>query len=90
MCALFPANLLLSQNNNISLWGLRKSTRRRACALERAWRFFRNKDIDHIIIKCKHECTPLRLPRTMASALIFPYISMFVGRPYCNATHETV
>jgi hypothetical protein len=33
ICALFPANLLLSQNNKISLRGLKKSTRRCACAL---------------------------------------------------------
>jgi hypothetical protein len=38
VCALFPANLLLSQNDNISLRGLRKSMHSRACALERAWR----------------------------------------------------
>jgi hypothetical protein len=66
-----PVNLLLFQNNNINLRGLRKSARRRACALERAWRCFRYKEIDHIM-KCEHECTPLRLPRTMASMAIFP------------------
>jgi hypothetical protein len=34
VCVLcFPFNLLLSQNNTISLRGLRKSARRRACAL---------------------------------------------------------
>jgi hypothetical protein len=42
ICALFPANLLLSQNDNISLRGLRKSMHRRACALERAWHRFRS------------------------------------------------
>jgi hypothetical protein len=36
ICALFPANLLLSQNDNISLRGLMKSMHRRACALGRA------------------------------------------------------
>jgi hypothetical protein len=60
-----PVNLLLSQNYNISLRGLWKSARRRACALERAWRCFRNKDIDHSF-NGEHECTPLILPRTMA------------------------
>jgi hypothetical protein len=33
--ALFPANLLLSQNSNISLRGLRKSARRHSCAILR-------------------------------------------------------
>jgi hypothetical protein len=33
VCVLFPANLLLSQNNNISLRSISKSTHRRACAL---------------------------------------------------------
>jgi hypothetical protein len=42
ICALFPANLMLSQDDNISLMGLRKSMHRRACALERAWRIFRS------------------------------------------------
>jgi hypothetical protein len=60
-----PVNLLLSQNNNINLRGLRKSARRRACALERASRCFRHKDIDHIL-KSEHEYTLLRLPRTIA------------------------
>jgi hypothetical protein len=36
ICALFPANLMLSHNDNISLRGLRKSMHRRACALGRA------------------------------------------------------
>jgi hypothetical protein len=40
-------------------------------ALERAWRCFRYKDIDHIM-ECEHECTSLRLPRIMASTVIFP------------------
>jgi hypothetical protein len=72
VCVLcYPVNLLLSQNNNISLRGLRKIARRRAYALERAWRCFRYKDIDHIM-KCEHECTLLRLPRTMVSTVIFP------------------
>jgi hypothetical protein len=33
MCALFPVNLPLSQNNNINLRGLRKSAHIRECAL---------------------------------------------------------
>jgi hypothetical protein len=33
VCALFPVNHMLSNNNNISLRGLRKSVRRRACVL---------------------------------------------------------
>jgi hypothetical protein len=70
VCALFPVNLLLSQNNNISLRGLRKSARRRACALGRACRCFRYKDIDHRL-KCEHECALLRLPRAMAPMIIF-------------------
>jgi hypothetical protein len=41
-------------------------------AIERAWRCFRYKDIDHIL-KSEHEFTLLRLPRTMASIVIFPY-----------------
>jgi hypothetical protein len=36
ICALFPVNLLLSQNDSISLRGLSKSMHRRACALGRA------------------------------------------------------
>jgi hypothetical protein len=60
-----PVNLVLSQNNNISLRVLRKSARRRTCALERAWCCFRHKYIDHILDR-EHECTLLRLPRTMA------------------------
>jgi hypothetical protein len=73
-CALFPANLLLSQNNNISLRGLRKSVRRRTCALGRAWCCFRYKDIDHIL-NIEHECALLRLPRAMAPMVIFPWCS---------------
>jgi hypothetical protein len=42
-------------------------------AIESAWRCFRYKDIDHIL-KCEHKCTPLRLPKTMVSTVIFPYI----------------
>jgi hypothetical protein len=57
---------------NLSLRGLRKSARRRACALERVWRCFRYEDIDHSL-KSEHECTPLRLPRTMA---IHGYLSL--------------
>jgi hypothetical protein len=71
-CALFPANLLVSQNNNISLRGLRKSARRRACALGCSWRCFRYKDIDHIL-NSEHEYALLRLPRAMAPMYIFPY-----------------
>jgi hypothetical protein len=70
VCAFFPANLLLSQNNSISLRVLRKIARRRACALGRAWRCFRYKDIDHIF-KSEHECALLRLPRAMESMVIF-------------------
>jgi hypothetical protein len=56
----YPVNIILPQNHNISLRGLSKSARRCTCALERAWRYFRYKYIDHII-KCEHECTPLIL-----------------------------
>jgi hypothetical protein len=42
ICALFTANLLLSQNVNISLRGLRKSMHRCACARGRAWHSFRS------------------------------------------------
>jgi hypothetical protein len=66
-----PVNLLVSQNNTISLRVLRKSARIHACVLDRAWLCFRYKYIYHII-KCEHECSPLRLPRTMASTVIFP------------------
>jgi hypothetical protein len=65
VCALFPANLLLSHNNNISLRGIKKSARRRA------WRYIRYKYIDHIL-NSEHECALLRLPRTMASMVVFP------------------
>jgi hypothetical protein len=66
MCVLCsPVNLLLSQNNNISLRGLRKSARRHTCALERAWHCFRYKDIYHIL-NSEQECTLLRLPSKMA------------------------
>jgi hypothetical protein len=68
-CALFPVNPLLSQNNNISLRGLSKSARRRACALGRAWRCFIYKYTDHRF-KCDHECALLRLPRVMAPCTI--------------------
>jgi hypothetical protein len=50
---------------------IRKSAQRRVCALGRAWRCFRYKDIEHIL-KSEHEYTLLRLPRTMASMVIFP------------------
>jgi hypothetical protein len=40
-------------------------------AIERAWRCFRYKDIDHIL-KSEHECAILRLPRTMSYVVIFP------------------
>jgi hypothetical protein len=72
VCSCPPVNLLLSHNLNISLRGLRKSARRRACALGRAWRCFRYKDIDHNL-RTEHECIILRLPRTMVSTVIFPY-----------------
>jgi hypothetical protein len=71
----FPVNLLLSQNNNITLRGLRKSTFRCACALLSVHGAALYMNIDHIM-KCEHECTPLRLPRTMASMVIFPYQSV--------------
>jgi hypothetical protein len=64
VCDLFRANLLLSQNNNISLRGIRKSARRRTCALERACRCFIYKYIDHIL-KSEHECSLLGLHRTI-------------------------
>jgi hypothetical protein len=67
-----PVNIMLSQNNNISLRGLRKSALRCACALERTWHCFRYKDIDHIL-KSEHECTLLRLPRIMA---VHGYLSL--------------
>jgi hypothetical protein len=63
---------MLSQNNSIRLRGLRKSARKRACALGRAWCCFIYKDIDHIM-KCEHERALLRLPREMAPMIIFPY-----------------
>jgi hypothetical protein len=69
-----PVNLRLSQNNNISLRGLRKSALRCACALERAWCCFRYKDIDHRL-KSEHECTLLILPRKMA---VHGYIFLIV------------
>jgi hypothetical protein len=69
-CALFTANLLLSKNNNISFMGLRKSACRRACALGRAWRCFRYKDIDHIL-NSEDECALLRLHRAMVPMFIF-------------------
>jgi hypothetical protein len=53
-----PANLMVSQNNNISLRGLRKSAPRRACALERSRRCFRHSDIDHILNR-EHQFTLL-------------------------------
>jgi hypothetical protein len=40
-------------------------------AIERAWLCFRYNDTDHTV-KCEHECTLLRLPRTMVSMVIFP------------------
>jgi hypothetical protein len=75
VCDLFPVNLLLSQNNNITLRGLRKRAGRCACALlsmHGAWRCLRYKDIDHIL-NSEHECTLLGLPETMASMVIFRY-----------------
>jgi hypothetical protein len=71
VCALFPVNLLLSQNNNISLRGLKKSARRRACALLSVHGAALDIKI-YIILNSEHEWTLLRLPRTMASMLIFP------------------
>jgi hypothetical protein len=50
---------------------LRKHTRRRACALERAWRCFRYEYIYHNL-RTEHECILLRSPRIMASTVIFP------------------
>jgi hypothetical protein len=75
MCALFPANLMLSQNNKISLRGLRKSARRHACALERECAALDIKDIDHIM-KSEHECALRRLPRIMA---VHGYLSLEMG-----------
>jgi hypothetical protein len=66
----FPVNLLLSQNNNISLRRLRKSARRCACALGRALRCFRYKDIDHIL-NSEHKCALLRLTLAMAPTVGF-------------------
>jgi hypothetical protein len=43
-------------------------------AIEHAWRCFRYRDIDHILNN-EHECTLQRLPRTMASMVIFPLFS---------------
>jgi hypothetical protein len=67
VCDLFHFNTMFSQNNNISLRGLRK------IALGRAWRCFRYKDIYHMM-KCEHECALLILPRLMAPMVIFPYL----------------
>jgi hypothetical protein len=70
-----PVNLLVSHNSNISLRGLRKSAHRCACALGRTWCCFRYKYIDHIL-DSEHECTPLRLPRTMA---VHGYLSLGIS-----------
>jgi hypothetical protein len=45
-------------------------------AFERVWSCFRYKDINHIM-KCEHECTPLRLPGTMTDIVIFPHVRSF-------------
>jgi hypothetical protein len=72
---------MLSQNNNISLRGVWKSARRRACVLGRAW-LFRYKDIDHIL-NIEHGCAILRLPGAMLPMLIFTYRDNSLY-PQCN------
>jgi hypothetical protein len=72
LCSL--VNILLCHNNNISLRGLMKSARRRACALGRAWRCFTYKDIYHNL-RTEHECILLRSPRTTA---VLGYLSLDV------------
>jgi hypothetical protein len=49
---------------------LRKIVRRRACALERAWRSLRYKDIDHNL-RTEHEYILPNTPRTMSSMVVF-------------------
>jgi hypothetical protein len=70
---------LFQHYNDIPMFGkisasfLRKSTRRRACTpLSVHGAALDLKDIDHRLNK-EHECTLLRLPRTMASTVIFSY-----------------
>jgi hypothetical protein len=58
---------------NISLRGLRKIARRRACPLGRAWRCFRYIDYS---LNIEHECTLLIFPSKMTSMSIFPYITI--------------
>jgi hypothetical protein len=53
-------------------------------AIVRAWRCFIYKDIDHRL-KCEHECTPLRLPRTMASMILCPYFNI-QNRSFTNCS----
>jgi hypothetical protein len=50
---------------------VRKSARRCTCALGRARRCFRYKDKEHSL-NSEHECTLLRLPRTLVSKVIVP------------------
>jgi hypothetical protein len=70
MCALVLLSIFCCLTiYNISLRGLSKSARRHACALGRAWRCFRYRDID---MRTEHEFILLRLPRTMVSTIIFP------------------
>jgi hypothetical protein len=88
-CALFPANLRLYQNTNISLRGLRNSARRRACALMGMHgTSLYLKYIDHIM-KSEHECALLRLPRTMA---VHGYLSLvgqiLVGIGMCGSAQS--
>jgi hypothetical protein len=67
----FTVIIMLSQNYNISLRGIRKSARKRACALGRAWSWFRYKYIDHNLRR-ENECFILRSPRKIAYTVIFP------------------
>jgi hypothetical protein len=67
----FTSEVILTTPTDLPM-GLRKSVRRRACALWRAWRFLIYKYIDHIM-KCEHECAIPRLPRAMAFMVIFSY-----------------
>jgi hypothetical protein len=64
-CALFPVNLVLSQNNNISLRGLRKSAGDAHARLSVHGAVLDIKDINHRL-NSEHECKLVRLPLTMA------------------------
>jgi hypothetical protein len=67
----FTVNIMLSHNYSISLRGLRKSARKRACAIGRAWRWFRYKYIDHNLRR-EHECFILISPMKIVYTVIFP------------------